>query len=357
MSVHLAMFTDAFLEPYRTRGDARADAAIAELGDAKPGGLLRAVEARASRGGPCHELLLHARTVPSWVDFEAMAPGHARAMEHSISAGLTLLTASLVESFASAKAAKVLVRSGRLRTVPARRLFETARYVFDIALSHGAPPDSKAHRNVLEVRLLHAFIRRQILTRGAWDAGWGHPINQEDYASTLLMFSHVFVRGLERLGVAFNDEERAGVHHTWRWVGHVMGVDEALLSKDVREERALYDAMTERQFTPDDDSRALAHGLLDAMASKPPFYLPRVALHTLSRRLVGDRLGDALRLRHSRRWERAFGGLARLAAAHDRVERRAPLGRTIAHGFGQLVTERIIRQGLGSASESWAGSR
>jgi len=136
-----------------------------------------------------------------------------------------------------------------------------------------------------------------------------------------------------------------------------MGVDEALLSKDVREERALYDAMTERQFTPDDDSRALAHGLLDAMASKPPFYLPRVALHTLSRRLVGDRLGDALRLRHSRRWERAFGGLARLAAAHDRVERRAPLGRTIAHGFGQLVTERIIRQGLGSASESWAGSR
>jgi len=190
MSVHLAMFTDAFLEPYRTRGDARADAAIAELGDAKPGGLF-APSKLARR--ECSRAPSHARTVPSWVDFEAMAPGHARAMEHSISAGLTLLTASLVESFASAKAAKVLVRSGRLRTVPARRLFETARFVFDIALSHGAPPDSEAHRNVLEVRLLHAFIRRQILTRGAWDAGWGHPINQEDYASTLLMFSHVFV--------------------------------------------------------------------------------------------------------------------------------------------------------------------
>ncbi|HEX7604776.1 MAG TPA: oxygenase MpaB family protein [Polyangiaceae bacterium] len=352
------MFSDAFLEPYRSRSDERADAALVEVPGARPGGLLRAVEERAAAGrSACRELLAHARTVPTWVDFGKMAPGHGRAMEHSISAGLTLLAASLVESFASANAAKVLVRSGRLHAAPERRLFETARFVFDIALSRGAPPESDAHRNVLEVRLLHAFIRAQLLGRGPWDTRWGHPINQEDYASTLLMFSHVFVRGLERLGVHFTEKERAGVHHTWRWVGHVMGVDDALLSRDVDEERELYAAMTRRQFVPDDDSRALAHGLLDAMAGKPPFYLSAEALHTLSRRLVGDGLGDALHLRHSPTWERGLGGMARIAALHDRVERRVPLGRTVARGVGRVVTERIIRQGLSGSSQSWARSK
>ena len=86
------MFTDAFLEPYRSRSDERADAALAEVRAAKPGGLLRAVEAHAAeRSGACRDLLAHARSVPSWVDFGKMAPGHGRAMEHSISAGLTLL--------------------------------------------------------------------------------------------------------------------------------------------------------------------------------------------------------------------------------------------------------------------------
>ena len=275
-----------------------------------------------------------------------MEPGYHRAMERSISAGLSLLAASLVESFANANAAKVLVRSGRLRKAPERRLFETARFVFDIALDRGAPPGSDAHRNVIEIRLLHAFIRGQILARDGWDMRWGHPINQEDYASTLLMFSHVFVRGLERLGARITERERAAVLHTWRWIGHVMGVDEALVARDVEEECALYDAMARRQFTPDDDSRLLAHTLLDSMAGRPPFYLPADALHAVSRRLVGDRLGDALQLHRSSAWSGGFSGFASAAKWQDRVERRAPFGRAVARVVGRAVTERIIREGL-----------
>lgn len=352
------MFSDAFLEPYRSRSDDLADAAIAEVPEAAPGGLLVAVEAKAARGSKAsHRLIAHAFEVPPWVDFKAMKPGHARGLERSIRSGLTLLAASLVESFASANAAKVLVSSGRLRKAPERRLFETARFVFDIALSGGAPPGSSAHRNVVEVRLLHAFIRGKLVARGDWDPSFGHPINQEDYASTLLMFSHVYVRGLERLGARFTDEERAAVHHTWRWVGHLMGVDDALLSRDVAEERVLYEAMSRRQFVPNDDSRSLAHGLLDAMAGRAPFYLPAVALHTLSRRLIGDRLGDALRLRKSDPWERAFGALAHAASLQDRVERALPRGRVAARTIGTAFTERVIRDGLRASGESWATSR
>ncbi len=340
-------FTDADLEPFRLRSDELGDAAIAEIPGVMPGGLVRAVEASAAKGGAASkELLAHARSVPAWVDFAAMEPGYHRAMERSISAGLSLLAASLVESFANANAAKVLVRSGRLRKAPERRLFETARFVFDIALDRGAPPGSDAHRNVIEIRLLHAFIRGQILARDGWDMRWGHPINQEDYASTLLMFSHVFVRGLERLGARITERERAAVLHTWRWIGHVMGVDEALVARDVEEECALYDAMARRQFTPDDDSRLLAHTLLDSMAGRPPFYLPADALHAVSRRLVGDRLGDALQLHRSSAWSGGFSGFASAAKWQDRVERRAPFGRAVARVVGRAVTERIIREGL-----------
>ena len=283
-----------------------------------------------------------------------MERGHRRSFEHAVLGGLSLLAASLIESFASARAAKVLTRSGRLRRMPERRLFETARFTFDIAASGGAPPGSAAHENVLEIRLLHAFIRQRLLADGTFDvAAWGHPINQEDYASTLLMFSHVYVRGLGQLGVALDQAEREAVHHTWRWIGHVMGIDHELLTASVEDEQRLYAATTRRQFAPDEDSRALAHGLLGAMAGRPPFFLSRTALHVLARRLVGNALGDAFQLERSGPWARGIDGFTLLARARDHIEAHVPMGRLVSRRIGKSVAERIIRNGLSTRAESW----
>ena len=54
---------------------------------------------------------------------------------------------------------------------------------------------------MINVRMVHAFVRRATLKRPDWDASWGHPVNQEDYASTLMLFSHVTLRSLGLLGV------------------------------------------------------------------------------------------------------------------------------------------------------------
>lgn len=347
-------FTPALLDAKRRASDDLADAAIAELEAPRAGSLLAAVRAQAASGGACRKLVEQTNAVPSWVDFSRMQRAHRRSFERAVVGGISLLSASLVESFAAARGAKVLVRSGRLLRMPERRLFETARFTFDIAASGGAPPGSAAHDNVVEIRLLHALIRKRLASDSTFDvAAWGRSINQEDYASTLLMFSHVYMRGLERLGTTLLPEEQAGVQHTWRWIGHVMGVCDELLTKNVHEERLLYAAITRRQFAPDDDSRRLTHDLLSAMANKPPFYLSRTALHALSRHLVGDALGDALHLERSPAWTRGISGFSRLAVARDRLEGRVPLGRRVSRILGRSVADRIIRQGLSVPAESW----
>jgi hypothetical protein len=286
-----------------------------------------------------------------------MRHGQKRSFERAVLGGLSLLAASLIESFAAVGTAKVLVSSGRLLRMPERRLFETGRFTFDIAASGGAPPGSEAHDNVVEIRLLHAFIRKKLRARGGFDeATFGLPINQEDYASTLLMFSHVYVRGLQLLGVTFDQSEQQGVHHNWRWIGHVMGVDSALLTTSADEERLLYAAVSRRQFLPDDNSRTLAHDLLSAMAGKPPFYLPLPALYAVSRRLVGETLAEGLRLPDSPSWARWVERFARMAGLGDRVERRMPLGRLFSRQVGRIAAERMLKNGPQADASSWVRS-
>ena len=54
----------------------------------------------------------------------------------------------------------------------------------------------------VNVRLIHAQVRRMILCSGRWDAdAWGAPINQHDELGTSLLFSVIVLEGLRQLGV------------------------------------------------------------------------------------------------------------------------------------------------------------
>src|SRR5438105_1988501 len=230
---------DRWLEEFRARSDALADAAAAELAEARtPRGDW--IEALA-RGGPAGRALLdHASTVPSWVDFDAMRPGAQFGLRTPLQSTLALLFGSLMESYASARGAKVLVRAGRLSSQVIARLHDTTTFVLEIAASRGPRPGTRAHRHVLRTRLVHAFIRHGMLRRGDWSfPQWGHPVNQEDLAGTLLAFSHVYLRSMERIGAGATEEEAASLHHLYRWVGQVMGVAPDLLTADRSEERLL----------------------------------------------------------------------------------------------------------------------
>lgn len=334
--------TDAELDAFREVGDPLADAVVEQLVQVgeRLAPSLKVVEGVADvHRGACRDFLAEVHRVPEWADLEFMRIAHERAIQNTLPSGIALLAGSLVESCGSAMGAKVLIRAGGLTEYAVRRVYETAQFVFDIA-DTGAAPGTKAHRRIVEVRLLHALVRRRMLARDDWE--FGLPVNQEDYASTLLMFSHVYLRSMHLLGVPLTETEENAVHHAWRYCGWLMGIDEMLLSRDRNEERALYAQITRRQFQPDEDSRKLAVGLLDAMAYRRPFYLPAAALHQLSRRLISDPVADELTLRRSRTWDALLRTIPVSTLIQNEVAKRVPMGRRLGSWSGRRLCHWVL---------------
>lgn len=99
-----------------------------------------------------------------------------------------------------------------------------------------------------KVRYFHAEMRyRALRTHPPYDvAEHGFPINQEDLAYTLLTFGYVIPAGLEKLGAVLTRAEKEGFLHCWRVVGHLMGIDDDLLTDDWDQAKALYEKIKGR---------------------------------------------------------------------------------------------------------------
>lgn len=348
-TIILSMIDAAALERFRFVADPLADEAVAalKLRPRRGDNVLERVKEGAARGEPALRALLEeARRPPPWLDRVATERGRRAAMRHAPLTFLVLLSASIVESFAAARGAKVLVRTGRLERDAKSRIYETASMVRDVLLPGALEPGARGWEAVLRVRLLHAFVRRHVARKG-WDTErLGVPINQSDMLHTLLLFSLVVVRGLEAFGARLSDEEKEGHSALWRHVGHLIGVHPELLPACRADEERAYALMREVEYAPDDDSRRLAFAVLDGLANDPPFFLPRPALYALSRRLLGDELADAFHLPRSRRWSLLFASVAAGYRGLDAGGRRLPgaarLGVLGGHAFVEVNRARIL---------------
>lgn len=343
-------YGDARLDALRHEGDPLADEAVGELVRLAKRGSdpLEAAERIAEAGeGPCRRLLDRVNSPPVDVDFALMSKSSELARRYALQSGLALLGGSLLESYAPLGAARVLVRTGRLTGDTLKRLHETAAWTFEIARCEGARPGSTAFREVVKLRLVHAFVRRHVHKRSDWDPAWGVPVNQEDYATTLLMFGYVYRRGLAALGVPITREDEVSNHATFRWVGELMGVTPELLTRDIDEEEAFYAQVTKRQFHPTSESQELAENLLRTMAGRPPFYLGYETIAELSRRMVGDDLADELALPRAP-WRRALlGAVPAAALLQSGLELAGPFARRATDRVGTWIAETTIRDVLG----------
>lgn len=343
---------DQTLDGLRQVGDPLADAAVAELVRAKAlrsasGDLVGALEHQRARGGAAAAALLEqAFSVPSWVRFPEMRAGAQLGLRTPLQSSVALILGSLMETYASAFGAKVLVRAGMLTSHVLQRLRDTTTFVLEIAASRGPMPGTFAHRHVLRTRLVHAFVRHGVHKRGDWNPAWGHPVNQEDTALTLQAFCHVYLRSMTRLGVTPSVEEAASLHHLYRWVGYLMGLEPQLLTADRAEEVALYAVLARRRLYPDDDSRLLARSLVDALAGRRPLFLPASALAALARHLLGDGLADGLGLSPSRAWATVAHALPVLSRAQLEVEERVPFSRVPIEHLGEKVARLVYEYGF-----------
>merc|ERR1711871_23432 len=276
------------------------------------------------------KLIAHFREEPKWIDWGRVRRGQDFFLQHAFPAGLVLLHLSLIGGFSAPKIDKVLTSTGYLtRAGPAayRRVLETYQMVAHCLADRSLQvwkdeedgktadePEScrkagEGWEAVIRVRLLHALVRRRLLSscslhgddqnqNRSWDKELnGIPINQEDLSATLLSFSYNVLFGLRTLGYYVSDDDAADYCHFWRVIGFYMGVAEDFNFCDSHERaKAMMESMVMHLMTPDTDSSVLALNLISSFASKPPFFWSETAHAEMCRMLLGDIWADALHM-------------------------------------------------------------
>lgn len=256
---------------------------------------------------------------PDWVDWESVARGQRFMASQALPVSASFLLGGLIESYTVPTVASVLCQTGRLSKTTARRIFETGQMVFDCAVEDNVKPGRMGHRTLLRVRLLHAFVRHHMQGRTEAQA-----MNQLEMAFVLGMFNVGILRGVERLGLRVSRQEAQDYHQLWRTAGYYLGMHDDLLPETIEDARRLQAAIGEHLQEPNDDSRLLAHSVVEALEGRPPFLLSKRALYALARQLLGPELSQALELPGSRFWAAVFKASSPVVLASGLAQRRSP---------------------------------
>jgi hypothetical protein len=365
-------FNQAWLEEQRHVGDPLGDAVVLALKERfpikSPDDMLVEVQRLAeTEGGVYREFVDACYYLPPWVDFNAMKPGMRMFATMGPLIGLSILGGGVAGSAFHTNAEPVFTATGRFvveRGVH-ERLVETGGILFLIPLEGEVQPGGRHHRMVMKVRLLHGAIRHWIAERGGADGydqvRHGTPINQEDMAYALLIFTYLNVRGLLRLGVRVTDEQIESLFLLWRYVGHVIGVQPDWLDLDIAEQKEFYEAFLLHQATPGEASLAALNLLDGAIAKVPGPVRPAVrrTIHQVTDRLGGHEYLSALHLDASGSragllvilaYARIYGRVLRSRVGEALLyrwglrsirRRYAPAGNPVAdHGYGVTTLDR-----------------
>jgi hypothetical protein len=325
------------------------------------------------------EYVQAALRLPDWADPAQIARAQAVFTDMSILSCTLLFCASLPECYVLPELAGVLYTAGQLEQHTDYRIRATAAMIFPVMLEGGLTgADGGGVAQVIKVRLIHATIRHLILhgepsaalQEGApavipardphggglhqalyaqgWDTGRdGLPCNQEQLAYTLLTFHYVFLRGLRRLGLGLPTEDEQAYLHAWNVVGHLLGVERALMPDTMAAAETLFDRMQARgiEAAPAPDIRpALGKALMQTMENAIPLKLFKPFPVLLTRYLCGTKTAGVLGINGPVSWlsQLLFAGLMLLVRGIDIMVRRVRPGFSISRLVTRAVGYRMI---------------
>ncbi|WP_337059393.1 oxygenase MpaB family protein [Kineococcus sp. G2] len=244
---------------------------------------------------------------------------------------LDLGAAALIHSYAPPRTAAVLVGTGALTGRALERVTETGRWNAAALVPGWLRRGEPGYVATAQVRLVHARVRRSV-HRSAGGAG-PVPLHQVDLARTWLDFTLVTMRADTALGLDLTDAEQASLYRYWRHLGRLLGIDPRLLAGAV--DRAGAELLAERigavTGPPGEDSRRLARAGLEVLATALADLTPlpgRVTgplVDAACRRMLGDRLADALGVPRSTAAAAALRPVVVLTRLRRRLLRRNPV--------------------------------
>ena len=177
-------------------------------------------------------------TPPPWVDPASLARGQQVFLAYAPAMALSLYYRSLVPGFGAIPKIAAVLQATAYLAPPAsprqvqKRLMDTGAFLAAVTALpvQELLPGGEAWKATLQVRILHAKVRRALLQRKGskcWNVEQlGVPINQEDMAATLMAFGPNTLVGCEIVsGRPLPVQERLDYLHLWRYVGWLMGVE------------------------------------------------------------------------------------------------------------------------------------
>ncbi|BBF99243.1 MULTISPECIES: oxygenase MpaB family protein [Pseudonocardia] len=296
-----------------TTGDPLADAVVSEMHElgmsvARPlltQGIQDGLESLQDPPPALAALLTRTETPPDYVDDELLdvlpRPWFSSPTPVHI---LSLSAGALVRVYESPSIAKVLSTTGRLVDRADKRLTETGTWLTQAMLPGSLRPGQPGYVATLNVRMLHAHMRKLALDRGYDSAADGVPINQVDLARTWMDFTLTSFTAEELFGFDLTVRELDGLYRYWWYLGHLLGIDARLIEGITGNDaaRRVDDVLQAVTGPVSDDSARLATATLDSISVllqdlfRIPGRLSRPALDAITRRIHGTAMSHDLRI-------------------------------------------------------------
>lgn len=302
-------WTPVFLENKRKHTDPLADGvvdAIMKKGELKEVnhlfGRIVGDDTPMPEGFPAEltEYFQQTSRLPDWADPALLALGQEFYIRNGIWISLLLSYKSLPECYACAKGAEVLFHTGRLNehhgelNTYSRRIAETAQFVLYVMSPGGLSDRGRGLRAVQKVRLIHAIIRYYLKHKN-WDASqFDEPINQEDLAGTLMSFSALILEGLALLHIKIDDAEKEAYVHSWRVVGHLIGLNDDLIPANSADALKLGYAILDQQARESEHGKLLMDALLVFQNKLMSPLMGKQSNSRMMRLMMGQKISDWL---------------------------------------------------------------
>ncbi|MFB9314973.1 oxygenase MpaB family protein [Nocardioides plantarum] len=298
-------------------GDPLADAFVADLaalGHGRGMRMLRracqsGIEAVPDAPDSLRALFAQLDADPPWLDRTTITHDSRYVARYTRQAGIVLGAASLVSGYANSAASRPLEMTGRYVENAGARTVEVASWLQAVNEPDGLDRFSPGFELTVRVRVIHALVRADLRRRPDWDeSAWGVPICQAYLAYTLVEFALIPVRSMRQVGAPYLPHEEAASYARWRYLGHLLGIDEALLPRGAAEQERLESIYLLTRPPVDDYCRALVASIntdflvpeIEQLVPSPLHRWAPTVVQAMERLFLGDEIADELAIPRTR---------------------------------------------------------
>lgn len=273
-------------------------------------------------------LFNQALDTPTWVDDKLVNVASDTLLRYPLQLGLSLQSISLMGGYSVPGLAAPLLATNSLSKSVVPRMARTLGFVAAATIPNGLKEGAIGFKQTLHTRVVHGLVRQHLQHSDTWDtARFGVPISQTDMVATNMVFSLAVIHGFLSLKCKVSHEERLAILHLWRYVGHILGIEDELMPKTETEcNKWLYSYLITQEIDAK-SARPLAESLhelplqIENNRFKGLAKLEKAIRAGVTRMYWGDDICDDLGLPKSRL---AKSGVIALANAQNLAETIAP---------------------------------